>query len=398
MIPLIIIKLLKYIFGYVNIKVESVFIERFINICISKKILIWNINRKNATTLYANIGIKDFKNIKGIARKTKSKIKIEKRKGIPFIINRYKKRKNFLVLFLIIVSIFVILSNYIWNIEINGTETINKNEILTMLEENGIKIGTLKRKIDIDKSINNIRMKSEDIAWIGITVKGTNLIVNIKEAAMAPKIVNENEICNIVADKTGIITKIDVQNGTAAADVGDIVTKGDILISGYIDGKYTDRRYVHAMGNVEAKVWYSKKEKIAYKQSTPKYTGNTEKKYEIYINNFRINFYKTLSKFKNYDTIIENKKLIFFPNFYLPIMITKKTNREYEKITETYTEEQLIRDETDKLSKELFADIGENKDIVDKKINVSKEVDYVEVELIYEVKEMIGISEEIDNL
>ena len=76
MIPLIIIKLLKYIFGYVNIKVESVFIERFINICISKKILIWNINRKNATTLYANIGIKDFKNIKGIARKTKSKIQM----------------------------------------------------------------------------------------------------------------------------------------------------------------------------------------------------------------------------------------------------------------------------------------------------------------------------------
>ena len=38
---------LNYIIGYVNIKVESYFLERFINICISKKIFLWNIKRKN---------------------------------------------------------------------------------------------------------------------------------------------------------------------------------------------------------------------------------------------------------------------------------------------------------------------------------------------------------------
>lgn len=39
--------LLYYILGYVNISVEGYFIERFINICISKKIILWNLKGKN---------------------------------------------------------------------------------------------------------------------------------------------------------------------------------------------------------------------------------------------------------------------------------------------------------------------------------------------------------------
>ena len=56
--------LLNYITGYVNIKVESYFIERFINICISKKILLWNIKRSKSSILYANISIRDYKKLR----------------------------------------------------------------------------------------------------------------------------------------------------------------------------------------------------------------------------------------------------------------------------------------------------------------------------------------------
>lgn len=50
--------LLSYIRGYVDISVEGYFIERFINMCISKGILIWNIRRERATYLQANINVK----------------------------------------------------------------------------------------------------------------------------------------------------------------------------------------------------------------------------------------------------------------------------------------------------------------------------------------------------
>ena len=71
--------LLNYILGYVNIKVEGFFIERFINICVSKKILLMDIKREKSTIMYANVGIPDYKKLKQVARKTKSKIKIQRK-------------------------------------------------------------------------------------------------------------------------------------------------------------------------------------------------------------------------------------------------------------------------------------------------------------------------------
>ena len=88
-------------------------------------------------------------------------------------------------------------------------------------------------------------------------------------------------------------------------------------------------RYVHSNGTVQAKVWYSNKEKIELKQIKHEYTTNFEKKYSVRINNFQINFYKTLSKFEKYDTIEEIKKVKIFSDFYLPIDIQKKINNEY---------------------------------------------------------------------
>ena len=50
--------ILNYILGYVSIKVEGFYIERFINICMSKNIFFWNMKRDKSTLLYANVGIK----------------------------------------------------------------------------------------------------------------------------------------------------------------------------------------------------------------------------------------------------------------------------------------------------------------------------------------------------
>ena len=326
--------LLNYILGYVNIKVEGFFIERFINICISKKILLWNMKREKSTILYANIGIQDYKKLKNIAKKTKTRINIQSKKGMPFLLHRYRKRKIFVGLLAIIFIALFMMSKFIWNIEIKGNTRISKTEIMEELNKNGLKIGTYKRKLNANSVINKVRLDRGDIAWIGIDIEGTNAIVEIKETSEAPEIIDENEYCNIVSNKEGMITKINVQNGTAVVKEGDIVKEGDTLVLGYLEGKYTGIRYVHAKADIEAKIWYSKKEKVFLKQQIQVPTGATEQKYTLNINNFKINFYKTLSKFENYDTINENKKLMLFSNFYLPIELIKKTNCEYNIFTQ----------------------------------------------------------------
>ena len=388
--------ILNYFTGYVKIKVEGLFLERFINICVSKKILLMDIKREKSTIMYANVGIADYKKLKQVARKTKSKIKIQIKKGLPFTIKKYRKRKIFGILFVVILALLIVSSNYIWNIEISGNVKITNQEILQSLEGSGLKVGLSKNDIDINAVISKIRLDREDIAWIGITVKGTNAIVKIKEAAKAPEVIDENKFCNIVANKTGMITKINVQNGTANVKVGDIVEEGDILVNGYLEGKYTGTRYVHGAATVEAKIWYTKKEKAMLKQQIPVQTGNEEKKYSIKFKKNQINLFKTLSKFEKYDTINENKKIILFSNFYLPIEVVKITNKEYVLQDVTYTNEEQTQILTEKLKKELLEEIGEQKNIVNVNVNTYSQDEAVEVEVTYEVLENIGVEQEMN--
>ena len=83
-----------------------------------------------------------------------------------------------------------------------------------------------------------------------------------------------------------------------------------------MEGKYTGTRYVHSKGDVQAKIWYSKKERMQLSVDEKKLTGQEEKKYKLCINNFEINLSKKLPKFENYDTISTNNKLKIFSNFY----------------------------------------------------------------------------------
>ena len=353
--------LLKYIFGYVRIAVEGYYIERFINICTNSRILIWNLKREKSIKLYLNIGIQDYYRAIKVAKKLKCNIKIIKKRGIPFIINKYRKRKIFIISLLLIIIALYISSNYIWNIEIQVEDNLIIENIEKDINEAGLKIGIRKSDLKTEEVINKLRLNRNDISWIGINLKGTNAIIKLVKATEKPELIDEKDYCSIVAKKAGTVTKIIAQNGTAIVRQGERVKEGQTLIQGIMEGKYTGARYVHSLGEVEAIVQYAKTEKIYYKKSENVRTGNKEEKYRIKINNFQINFYKTLSKFKICDTIEENKKIKVFSNLYLPIAVTKITNYELEKNSNEYTIEEATEIGTKKLEKEIEQEI-ENKE------------------------------------
>ncbi len=387
--------LLNYILGYVRITVEGYYIERFINICRNNKIIIWNLKRDKSVQLNLNIGIKDFKKIKKIAKKTKCKVKIIKKKGLPFLFNRYKKRKIFFGFLLLILVLIGISSNFIWNIEIKIENAEQLDNIYEDITSAGLETGKMKNKINTKEIINQIRLKRNDIAWMGIELKGTNAIVKLVKAESKPDIVDEEDYCNIVSDKVGVITKINAKNGTLAVNVGDTVNVGTVLINGWMEGKYTGIRYVHAQGDIEAKVWYTKSTKILYNTTERSETGNIENKYKIKFNNFEINLSKRVSKFKIYDTIDTEKKFKLFSDFYLPITLIKTTNKEEKEETKNYDFEQAKNLGVQQLEEELNKNITDSNKIVNKNINTYEKEDGLEVVVTYEVLENIGTNEKI---
>ena len=387
--------LVSYFIGYIRISIEGYYIERFINFCTNNKIMVWNLKKYNNVKLNLNICKNDFKDVIKIAKKTKCKIKIEKKKGLPFILYKYRKRKIFGILLVLIVSSILFSSNFIWNIEIEKEDGVSFDNIMEDLEENGLKIGQSKSTIDTKEIINKIRLKRTDIAWIGIELKGTNAIVKIVKADEKPNIIDENEYCNIVSDKTGIITKINAQNGIANVKEGDIIKEGTILINGWMEGKYTGIRYVHAKGEIQAKVWHTGNKRIFYNQKVKEETGEEENKYSIKINNFKINLSKKLSKFEIYDTINTEKKFKIFSDFYLPISIEKTTYKQQQEKEIKYNPEEAKQMGIKQIEEELDNQIENKENIVNKNINVYEKDEYVDIYVTYEVLENVGTEEKI---
>ena len=388
--------IINYILGYLTINVEGYFIERFINMCRNKNILLWNIKRKNSSFIICKIGIKEFKKIRDIARKTKCKITITSKKGIPFIFEKYKKRKIFLLMMCIISGLLFVLSQFVWNIEVKITgDTLNEDEIINSLNENGLYIGEKKSSIDVKEIINNVRLKREDISWIGIEIKGTNAIVEVVEAEEKPEVVDENDYCSIVSDKPGKILKVIANNGTAMVKPGYIVKEGSLLIAGWIEGKYTGTRFVRADGKIDALVWYTETASVKLNEKKIEKTGNTEKKYALNINNFRINLYKKLSNFEKYDTIYTAKKIKIFSNFYIPVELIECNNFEIKEENVNYSEEEAKAEAKRRAEEKLNDKVKDKENIRNVTVNYTVEEDEVKAEVTYEVFENIGTNEKI---
>ena len=88
------IRLLKYIRGYLRIRVSGFSPERFMNLCSNKGILLSNIVREG-DVYYMNINLKGFWALRPIVRKTGTRVVVLQRYGLPFFLPKLLKRKVF---------------------------------------------------------------------------------------------------------------------------------------------------------------------------------------------------------------------------------------------------------------------------------------------------------------
>ena len=89
------LKFLKLIYGYVIILVRGENLERFLNLCKSRKVYMEKIRYREDGQLMAQMQAADFFRLRPLRNKTGVHIQIIQRRGMPFFFLRNKKRKAF---------------------------------------------------------------------------------------------------------------------------------------------------------------------------------------------------------------------------------------------------------------------------------------------------------------
>ena len=85
----------KFVRGSVKISVSGEQIERFLNLCRARGLLLENVRLPEEKKLTARISIADFKKLAPIHSKTHVRIHILEKRGLPFFLYRSWRRKCF---------------------------------------------------------------------------------------------------------------------------------------------------------------------------------------------------------------------------------------------------------------------------------------------------------------
>lgn len=223
-----------------------------------------------------------------------------------------------LVLFIVI---NILSANILTNIQVVGNERIESGEIVKVINENGISVGNFITNFNADTIEDSLENNFENISFVSVYLKGTSLIVNIKEKLYIGELESSSDI---VATENGVITKLSIVQGNSKFKVGDIVKKGDVLI----EGKIGDVSCL-AIGEVEMKIWYSSS--ITFYETETKFvrTGKsvTNSYFKIGNNKFRIK--QSDNTFINCEK--EDSEKYIFNNLIIPIKIYKEKFWELEE-------------------------------------------------------------------
>ncbi len=387
------LKLLRFLFGYVVFSAKGSFPERFMNLSSKYGISFFDVEKKGKV-LYCSVVASEYKSLRTIAKKSYTKIKIKEKHGLPFIIKKYKNRKGLFIGVICFFAILYFLSLYVWSIDIVGCNEINSEDIKSLLSDMGVSLGTFKKEVDVNMLEKTVMNSFDNISWLSINIKGTNLSVELKERIKPPEIVPKDKPCNVRAASDGQIIRMEVYNGNAEVNNGDAVVKGQLLINGIVEDSFGCNSIKHADAKVFALTKHELRQEVDLIQTEDLETGKRVIRKRLKA--FGVDLPLTIVPIPkgNYKRDINIGEIKVF-NKTLPITHYREEWREYEKAKKTLTNDQAIKMAHDILNNRIESELKEIKILREEKNERVKDGKAI-VDITYYCEENIAVQEELD--
>lgn len=339
--------LLRWLRGYVRIRVEGYSPERFLNLCCFHHIVLWGlIPAENAYEMCMTLS--GFRKIRPFARKTRTRAVIVERCGFPFFLERYRNRKLLFAGILLCIILLKTYSLFIWDIHFEGNEKWTDETLTEFLAENGVAPFMRKSRVDCSGIVKAIRKEYNDIVWVSASIDGSRLKVQVKENedTFTEETAEDDSPADLVAESDGVITKIITRSGVPQVHVGDEVKAGDLLVSGRIEvlddsGETVGYQYQHSDADIYAdtEMAYSDTMPLSYQAKI--YDGKRRYRFYVKISDWKISAGTVKNPYEHSDLTTWERQLKLGENFYLPFSFGYESAGSYSFVKKSYTEEEL---------------------------------------------------------
>lgn len=338
---------IRYLRGYLKIRISGYSPERFLNLCSYHHIYLWGLTpASGAYELF--ISVSGFRRLKPIIRKSKTKVQIEKRYGLPFFLHKYRARKVFFGGAVFCAVFVYLMSLFVWNIHIEGNYSRTDEVILEFLESKHVRHGMRKSEIDCGRITKDIRKQFDDIIWVSASVKGTRLLLQVKENTDTFPVSkeNESEAADLVAEKDGTVLEMVTRAGVPQVKPGDSIKAGDMLVCGRVEVRndakeVIDYKYRRSDADIYVKTTQNYEEALASSYLKKEYTGKKKRQLFLRFGTYELSFGSLKHSFKESETETSERQLKLGEHFYFPVCFGKKTVKQYESKKKTYERKEL---------------------------------------------------------
>ncbi len=273
-----VISIIRFFRGTVRFSIRDGFLERFINLCAQNRVPVWN-GRREGNRYSACTTLAGSRRLPELAQKAGVILEPGQQGGVPVLLRRYHKRTGLFAGTALVLVGMMILGSFIWQVEVEGLQTISEAEVRAALEELGVHKGVLRRDIDAREVERRLLIRLDKAAWVAVNLRGSRAVVEIMERVVPPERIDDDIPHNVVAKKPGFITYLEVYNGQPTVKVGDSVDVGEILVSGIMEDKKGRSRTVHARGKIVAQSREELRVEVPYTQQSYTIRGVMNRRY-----------------------------------------------------------------------------------------------------------------------
>jgi len=350
--------------GAVRVEISGMDRERFFNIAASRGLKIAEISESGDGAVSFLTTCSDFKRMKPAVRKAGVRLSIRGKYGLPFFIHKNRKRKllaaGAVCFFLLLYS----MTFFIWDISFEGNARFTDEMLLHFMETVPAVYGMRKSEISCEALEEAIRNQFTEITWVSAEIKGTRLIIRVKEneAVLTPE-VPDTSPCDLAALKDGVITGCIIRSGFGQVKAGDEVKAGDLLVDGTVpiyDDSETliNSHEVRADGEIYAKTVHEIRNFVPFTHTVHARTGKRRPGFFVSFGGRTLSFLMPAAGEADWEYVTEEGQLKIFRDFCLPVYYGKITAYEFTSYEETYTEEE-VRAIGDRHRKEYMEKLSE---------------------------------------
>ncbi len=221
--------------GTVDIKIVSADIPGLLEILRNQGIELFQIRFEDPLTVTAGLARPFLGRLRKAAEKRGDTVTLLHRGGLYWAAKTAVNRPVLLCGTLFLLTLCLYLPTRVLFVQVEGNEILPSRMILAAAEDCGIRFGASRREVRSERMKNALLGQVPGLQWAGVNTYGCVAVISVRERAETAPHEEKKEVSSLVASRDGIIVSCTVTDGSPCCAVGQAVTQGQVLISGYTD-------------------------------------------------------------------------------------------------------------------------------------------------------------------